>query len=112
MSKVQRDLKKELQIIEARLLEAFLKERSEKLGAARAAGTSSEKLVSLDLESLSMRKELTKTERQSMEEERNRMADQFFNKARDYFKMNDYFNCIRYCEFATSYNDKIAAVYS
>ncbi len=111
MKKVQQDLKEELQIIEARLLESFLKVRSEKLGAARAAGTSTEKVVSLDLESLSLRKELTKTERQSMEEEKSRMADQFFAKARDYFKMADYFNCIRYCEFATSYSDKNAAVF-
>jgi tetratricopeptide (TPR) repeat protein len=26
--------------------------------------------------------------------------------------MNDYFNCIRYCEFASSYSDKNASVYS
>ncbi len=111
MKKVQQELKEELQIIEARLLEAFLKMRSEKLGAARAAGAGTEKLVSLDLESLSLRKELTKTEKQSMEEERSRMAEQFFGKARDYFKMGDYFNCIRYCEFATSYSDRNAAVF-
>ena len=39
------------------------------------------------------------------------MAEQFFTKARDYFKMGDFFNCIRYCEFATSYSDKNAAVF-
>jgi tetratricopeptide (TPR) repeat protein len=111
MKKVQQDLKEELQIVEARLLEAFLKVRSEKLGAAMAVGVSTEKVVNLDLESLSLRKELTKTEKQSMEEEKGRMADQFFGKARDYFKMGDYFNCIRYCEFATSYSDKSAAVF-
>src|SRR2546425_10711746 len=111
MKKVRQDLKEELQIIEARLLEAFLKVRSEKLFAARAAGQGTEKVVNLDLESLSLRKELTKTEKQSMEEEKGRMAEQFFAKARDYFKMADYFNCIRYCEFATSYSDKTAAVF-
>jgi tetratricopeptide (TPR) repeat protein len=111
MKKVQHDLKEELQIVEARLLEAFLEVRSEKLGAARAVGVSTEKVVNLDLESLSLRKELTKTEKQSMEEEKGRMAEQFFGKARDYFKMGDYFNCIRYCEFATSYSDRNAAVF-
>jgi len=111
MKKVQQDLREELQIIEARLLEAFLKVRSEKLFAARAAGQGTEKVVNLDLESLSLRKELTKTEKQSMEEEKSRMAEQFFTKARDYFKMGDYFNCIRYCEFATSYSDRNAAVF-
>ncbi len=112
LKKVQTDCREELQIIEARLLEGFLALRSRKLGAARAAGNNSERVVSLDLEQLSMRKELSKTERQSNEEERSRMADQFFSKARDYWKMGDYFNCIRYCEFAGGYNDKLAAVWS
>lgn len=111
MKKVQQSLREELQIIEARLLEAFLKVRSEKLFAARAAGQGTEKVVNLDLESLSLRKELSKTEKQSMEEEKGRMAEQFFSKARDYFKIGDYFNCIRYCEFATSYSDRNAAVF-
>jgi tetratricopeptide (TPR) repeat protein len=111
MKKVQQDLREELQIIEARLLEAFLKVRSEKLVAAKTAGQSTEKVLKLDLESLALRKELTKTEKQSTEEEKNRMAEQFFSKARDYFKMGDYFNCIRYCEFATSYSDKHALVF-
>ena len=111
MKKVQQDLREELQIIEARLLEAFLAERSQKLGRARAAGSSTERVVNLDLETLAMRKEMTKTEKQSLEEEKARMAEQFFTKARDYFKMGDFFNCIRYCEFATSYSDKNAAVF-
>ena len=64
------------------------------------------------IDSLSMRKELTKTDKQSFEEEKTRRAEQFFVKARDYFKMGDFFNCIRYCEFATSYSDKSAHVFS
>jgi tetratricopeptide (TPR) repeat protein len=112
MKNVQAGLREELQIIEARLLEAFLALRSRRLGAARAAGVATEKVVSLDLESLSMRKELTKTEKQSMEEERSRMADQFMSKARDYFKTADFFNAIRYCEFAIGYNDKLPAAHS
>ncbi len=111
LKKVQQDLKEELQIIEARLLEAFLAVRSQKLGQARATGAGTERVVNLDLETLAMRKEMTKTEKQSMEEEKGRMAEQFFGKAKDYFKMGDFFNCIRYCEFATSYSDKNAAVF-
>ena len=112
MKKVRHDLREELQIIEARLLEAFLAVREQKLGAARAAGSSTERVVNLDLDSLAMRKELTKTEKQSFEEERARSAEQFFVKARDYFKIGDFFNCIRYCEFATAYSDKNALVFS
>lgn len=109
---VRMDLREELQIVEARFLEAFLALRSQKLGAARAAGTRTERLVNLDLESLSLRKELNKTEKQTAVEEQARMAEQFASKARDYFKMADFFNCIRYCEFSIGYNDNSAAVYS
>jgi hypothetical protein len=112
LKKVRHDLREELQIVEARLLEAFLAMRSDRLGAARAAGAATDRLVNLDLEALSLRKELTKTDKQSMEEERARMADQFFAKARDYWKMGDYFNCIRYCEFASGYNDRNAGLHS
>jgi tetratricopeptide (TPR) repeat protein len=112
LKKIQGELREELQIIEARLLEAFLALRSERLGSARASAPASERVVSLDMEQLSMRKELTKTEKQSVEAERTRLSDQFLTKAREYWKMGDYFNCIRYCEFANSNTDKNAAVFS
>ncbi len=113
LKKVQAELREELQIIEARVLEAFLAVRSEKLGAARPApGAGTERVMNLNLEQLAMRKELTKTEKQSVEEERTRLAEQFLTKARDYWKMGDFFNCIRYCEFASSHSEKIAGVFS
>jgi tetratricopeptide (TPR) repeat protein len=112
LKKVRTDLREELQIIEARLLEAFLETGTEKLGAARPPAGGNERVVNLNLEQLAMRKELTKTEKQSVEEEKTRLAEQFLAKARDYWKMGDYFNCIRYCEFASSHNDKSPAVFS
>lgn len=112
LRKVQVELREELQIIEARLLEAFLAVRSERLDSAQKAGSSTERLVSLDLEALALRKELSKTEKQSVEEERARLSEQFFSKARDYWKMGDFFNCIRYCEFATGYSDKNSSIFS
>jgi tetratricopeptide (TPR) repeat protein len=112
LKNVQVELKEELQIIEARILEAYLGLGSQKLGSARAAGSGTERLINLDLEALALRKELTKSEKQSVEEERVRLAEQFFSKARDYWKMGDYFNCIRYCEFASSYSDKNAGLFS
>jgi len=112
LKKVQAELREELQIIEARLLEAFLARRSSRLDAARPAAAGAERVVSLDLEALSMRKEMSKSDQQSIVEERERLSEQFFSKARDYWKMGDFFNCIRYCEFTTSYSDKNAAVFS
>ncbi len=111
LRKLQVDLREELQIIEACILEAFLALRSRGLDSARTVGTGTERVVSLDLDALSMRKELSKTEKQSLEEERTRMSEQFLSKARDYWKVGDFFNCIRYCEFACDYNDKNAAIH-
>ena len=112
LKKVQEELKEELQIIEARLLESFLSLRSQGLEPQRAAGGSSDRLVNLDMQKVRLRKELTKTERQSVEEERVRLAELYFAKARDYWKMGDFFSCIRYCEFACSHNEKDAAIHS
>jgi tetratricopeptide (TPR) repeat protein len=111
LKKIQVELREELQIIEARLLEAFLALRSRGLDSARAGAAGSERVMNLDLDALSMRKELSKSERQSVEEERTRMAEQFLTKAREYWKVGDFFNCIRYCEFASNYNDKNAAAF-
>ncbi len=111
LKKIRTELREELQIIEARLLEAFLALRSRELGSARSAGAGTERLVNLNLDQLSMRKELSKTERQSVEEERTRLSEQFLGKARDYWKIGDFFNCIRYCEFAIDHNDKNAAIF-
>ncbi len=112
LKKVQADLREELQIIEARLVEAYVAVGAEKLGAARPTGSGGDRMVNLNLEQLALRKELSKTARQSDEEEHTRLAEQFLAKARDYWKIGDYFNCIRYCEFASSHSDKIAGVYS
>jgi tetratricopeptide (TPR) repeat protein len=111
LKKIQVELREELQIIEARLLEAFLALQSRGLDTARAGAAGSERVMNLDMDALSMRKELAKSERQSVEEERSRMSEQFLAKAREYWKVGDFFNCIRYCEFATNYNDKTAATY-
>ena len=111
LRKLQIELREEIQIIEARLIEAFLALRSRDLSSARTGGGGSERVMNLDMDALSMRKELSKTEKQSNEEERNRLSEQFLAKARDYWKVGDFFNCIRYCEFASNYNDKSAATY-
>jgi tetratricopeptide (TPR) repeat protein len=61
---------------------------------------------------MAKRKELSKTERQTVEDERLRLAEQYLAKAREYWKMGDIYSCIRYCEFAESQNDGDAAVQS
>jgi tetratricopeptide (TPR) repeat protein len=106
LRRVQSEMKEELQIIEARLLEAYLRLRSQTI-ESRGAHQSA-----VDIGSFALRKELNKTEKQSDEEEKVRLAEQYLAKARDYWKMGDVYSCIRYCEFACTQNDGVAAIHS
>jgi tetratricopeptide (TPR) repeat protein len=113
MRRVQGDAKEEFQIIEARLLEAFLDLRSRPLNAGqRPEPTHEQKAAVVDALTMAKRKEMTKTEKQSESDERLRLAEQYFTRARDYWKMGDVYNCIRYCEFAQSQNDADANIQS
>lgn len=111
LKNVQSKCRDELQIIEARLLEAYLALRSRPLETHRAAVESSpDRLEQVNLDAVTgIRKELSKTERQAEEEDRVRLSEQFASKAREYWKMGDVFNCIRYCEFAQKQHDTDAA---
>lgn len=111
LRRVQVELREELQIIEARLLEAFLELRTRALDARKSAGVPEGKSP-VDVESLGMRKELNKTERQSDVEEGHRLAGIYLAKARDFWKLGDVYSCIRYCEFAQTHNAKDPTVHS
>ncbi len=111
LKSVQVAMKEELQIIEARLIEALLAARSLGLGPVRKSSGSSDRDASPNLEIMALRKELTKTEKQSFEEERLRLAEQFLTRAREYWKVNDFFNCLRYCEFSISHNPNDAGAH-
>ena len=108
MRRVQTDLKEELQIVEARLLEAYLALQARGLGPAHSP--TERRPADVDIQG--MRKELSKTENQSVQEERVRAAEIYMAKARDYWKLGDYYNCIRHCEFAQTHNDSNPAIHS
>jgi tetratricopeptide (TPR) repeat protein len=109
---VQSAHREQLQIIEARLLEAYLALRSQPLAAVRA-GQSEDQVEQMSIDDVSgVRKELTKSAKQSEAEDRARTAEQFAAKAREYWKLGDTFNCIRYCEFALQQSDSDACTSS
>jgi tetratricopeptide (TPR) repeat protein len=109
---VQSAHREQLQIIEARLLEAYLALRSLPLESIRA-GQTEDQVEQLTMENVTgMRRELTKSAKQSEADDRARVAEQFAGKARDYWKLGDMFNCIRYCEFAMQQSDRDAATSS
>ncbi|HZM69048.1 MAG TPA: DUF4388 domain-containing protein [Candidatus Cryosericum sp.] len=111
LRRVQVDLREELQIIEARLLEGFLALRARAL-EARQAQAPGERASATEYDVTGKRKELSKTENQSVEEVRRQMAERYFAKARDHWKLGDIYNCIRYCEFAQTHHDDEAAIHS
>ncbi len=110
LRRVQIEMKEELQIIEARLIEAYLALRSKTLADwERGAG---DRGASSSVDTSAKRKELNKTEKQALEEHNQRLAGQYLAKARDFWKMGDVYNCIRYCEFAQGYYDLDASIHS
>ena len=110
LRRVQVEMKEELQIIEARLIEAYLALRAKTLAEwERGAG---DRGVSSSVDVSAKRKELNKTEKQALEENNQKLAGQYLTKARDFWKMGDVYNCIRYCEFAQGYYDLDASIHS
>jgi hypothetical protein len=109
LRRVQSELKEEIQIIEAKMLEAYLALRTRTMeewygGVGRD--------LSASIDTTGKRKELTKTKKQSVEENNLRLAEQYLAKARDYWKTGDIYNCIRYCEFARDNNEGDAAIHA
>ncbi|MGD8375818.1 MAG: tetratricopeptide repeat protein [Acidobacteriota bacterium] len=109
--RVRADLKREIGIIENRLLEAYLRMQSaaiERLTPFQDQG----KELEVTSRAFEKRKELVKSEAQETEEGRQRLAEGYFLKAKDYFKDGDYFNCIQYCKLAVKFNDREAPFFS
>lgn len=107
--RVRTGRKEELDIIEARILEAFLSFQSVKTTQAKKlAGESGD----ANLLVAGQRRELSKTETQTMQEQKTFLAEQFFQKARESHVMGDYHSAIDYCTNAIRNNPGVAGVYA
>src|SRR5438093_2981895 len=102
--KIQEVYREELMLIEGKLLESYLAMAQDHMQAAKQSSASPGSLT-LDMDTLSKRKELTKTQTQEILEEQNRRAEHFYVKAREYFKAKDFHNTIQFCEQAIGRND-------
>jgi tetratricopeptide (TPR) repeat protein len=108
--RVRSELKRELGMIENRLLEAYLhlqSEAIEKLTPRHREG--SDPAAAFDFEK---RKELVKSEAQESAEEQHKQAERYFLKAKDYFREGDFFNCIQFCKLAVKFNPNEAPFFS
>ncbi|HEU5180725.1 MAG TPA: DUF4388 domain-containing protein [Candidatus Polarisedimenticolia bacterium] len=102
----------ELMLIEGKLLEAYLAMTQSHMRSARQSGASTGSVTTLDMETLSKRKELSKTQTQEMLEEQARRSEFFYVKAREFFKAKDFYNAIQYCEQALKAYDADARYHS
>lgn len=102
----------ELMLIEGKLLEAYLAMTQTHMQSARQGGAIPGSMKQLDMETISKRKELTKTQTQEMLEEQARRSETFYVKAREFFKAKDFYNAIQYCEQALKAYDADARYHS
>jgi tetratricopeptide (TPR) repeat protein len=109
--RIQEVYRGDLMLIEGKLLEAYLALTQNQMQSARQ-GASSPGSVTLDMDTLRQRKELSKSQTQEIIEEQSRQAEKFYVKAREYFRAKDYYNAIQYCEQALKQSDIDARYYS
>ncbi len=110
LPEVQQEFKEEIQIIESRLVEAFLgmKElhmKDLKEQAERKSASTSQKL---NLDDFTLRRELNKTENKASLEERQARAQEYHHLARKAFREANYQDCITYCKEAIRYDAQAA----
>lgn len=99
--RLRAELKRDLSLIENRLLEAYLVLQT----AAIQNLSPVTEISATDLTaSKDKRMEFIKTEAQAGKEEKERMAEQHFLKAKDYYKQSDFYNCIQFCKLAVKEN--------
>src|SRR5206468_7921994 len=60
----------------------------------------------LDYEALSLRREVTKTDIAASLDEQEKLAESYYQKARQYYTHGDYYNCIQYCTQAIRQYDQ------
>jgi len=114
LPRVREKFRSELAVIESRLIEAFLtltqpdrRQRAPELQPA-AVGAAGGRIKADDL---LVRVEMDKAKSQLALEEASRVAEGYYNKARQAVREGDFHNAIQYAKLAISYNDKDPRLY-
>ncbi|HZE88357.1 MAG TPA: DUF4388 domain-containing protein [Verrucomicrobiae bacterium] len=103
--------KKEIDLIEARITEAFFSMELAALEREQRATRSGPGPQTLAEGDLNRRKEFYKTEAQEVQEQNTKLAEKYFVKAREYHREGDYYNCIQFCRLAIKFNSESALSY-
>jgi tetratricopeptide (TPR) repeat protein len=109
-AEVQSGRKKDLEMINARITEAFFQLEVGALEDHRAArGTASVTTVTQD--EAFTRREFFKTEAQATQEQNIKLSEKYHQKAKEYFRESDFYNCIQFCRLAIRFNSGAALSY-
>lgn len=110
--RVREICKKELSMIDSRLTGAYLGLQVDSMERAGSRAVVEEAVAGIDTNSLTMRKEMVKTQAQEQQEQTVKLAEQYHHKAREYFAEKDFHNCIQFCKLSIKFNASNAAAYS
>jgi tetratricopeptide (TPR) repeat protein len=108
---VQDSMKKELDLIDSWLTEAYFKLELGSLEDNQRRAHEGSGVTSISKDDLVKRREFSKTERQATLEQNIRLAEDYYAKAREYFREGDYHNCIQFCRLAIRFNNESAEGY-
>lgn len=104
--------KKDLDLIDNRLAEAFLKIQVGMLEQAGSAGREEAEVTGIDTRNLQVRREMVKTKAQATVEQNERLAETYYQKAREYFHDKDFHNCITFCRLSLKFHEAASHVYA
>jgi tetratricopeptide (TPR) repeat protein len=104
-------MKKDLDLIEARVTEAFFNLELRALENEHRLARSEGGVITVSEDELIKRREFSKTEKQATREENTKLSERYYAKAREYFREADYHNCIQFCKLAIKFNAESAPVY-
>ncbi len=108
---VQESMKRELDLIDAKLTEAYFKLELGSLENEQRMAREGTGVTSISKEDLVKRREFSKTERQETVEQNIRLSEKYHVKAREYFREGDYHNCIQFCKLAIRFNAESAEAF-
>jgi tetratricopeptide (TPR) repeat protein len=110
-TRVRSQRKEELELIDAKILEAYLAFQAIKTNLARKVA-GGEAVAEGSVTGAGQRRELSKTETQAQLEQRTHLADQFYQRARESQIMGDFHSAIDFCQNAIRNNPTVAGYFA
>ncbi len=108
---VRESMKRELDLIEAKLTEAFFNLELGALEREQHTARGGFGVTTLSEEEINKRREFSKTEAQATQEQNIKLSEKYYHKAREYFREGDYYNSLQFSRLAIRFNSESAAAH-